>query len=271
MEQHETTSSRLKGRVAIVTGASSGIGRAIAIAYANEGAKVVCASRAELSGGQEVSTSDMISRSGGTAVFHSTDICSVTSIDSLIKRAVSEYGRLDILVNSAGIGLEIHDPQPIWTTSLETWEKTMSVNLTGLFSCCRAAIAQMVSQTPLKNGSRGWIVNVSSVYGEAAKAGIVSYCSAKHAVIGLTKAAAMDCAPQNIYVNAICPGLTATSMTTSVLPSSPSELSMVSAAQPLKGVGSAVDVARVAVVLGSDDVSWVTGISVPVDGGFLCQ
>ncbi|OAL43679.1 short-chain dehydrogenase/reductase-like protein [Pyrenochaeta sp. DS3sAY3a] len=271
MDQREIKSGRLHGRIAIVTGASSGIGQAIAIAYAQEGAKVVCASRTELSPDQEISTCDIIRRSGGSAFFHSTDICSVTSVDTLVQKCVTEHGRLDILVNCAGVGLEIYDPQPIWTTSFATWEKTMSVNLTGIFNCCRAATAQMVNQVPLANGSRGWIVNISSVYGEAAKPGIVSYCSAKHAIIGLTKAAAMDCAPKNIYVNAICPGLTATSMTASVLPSTPSELSQFRAAQPLKGIGSPMDVARIAVVLGSDDVSWVTGVSVPVDGGFLCQ
>ncbi|KAL2074509.1 hypothetical protein VTL71DRAFT_8287 [Oculimacula yallundae] len=263
---------RLHDKVAIVTGGASGIGRAIALAYAREGARVVIADLNERFKGaleSDVTTFELIrddSDCDHTAIFVRTDVCSVDSVNNLVAEAVQQHGRLDIIVNAAGIAPEIHNPQPIWSISDSTWMSTMAVNTTGLLYACRAAISQMVNQSPLPTGDRGWVVNISSIYGQTAVTGNTAYCASKHAVLGITKAAALDCAPQRIRVNAICPGFTDTAMTSTLLGTGHEYQRQMEALQPLKGIGSAVDIARIAVVLASEDAGWVTGTAIAVDG-----
>ncbi|WPB08489.1 uncharacterized protein RHO25_013155 [Cercospora beticola] len=166
---------RLRDKIAIVTGGSSGIGRAIALAYAAEGARIVVADRdvqSKAISEIEVSTADIVRREHGQEVlFHQTDVSSSQSVDGLMSRTVEKYGRLDILVNAAGVAPEIHNPQPIWSLPEATWNMTMGVNATGILNTCRAATAQMMSQPARADGDRGWIVNISSIYGQTAVPG----------------------------------------------------------------------------------------------------
>lgn len=205
---------RLKDKVAIVTGASSGIGRAIAFAYSAEGAHVVCAdirpnsrfeSHSEESRG---TTHDRITEKGGKAIFVTADTGDAAQVEALVAKAVQEYGRLDIMVNNAGISFESSDaaPVPVWEVSEERWDTTQRINSTGVFFGIKYAAAQMIRQEPHANGDRGWIINTASILGLVGTANTTSYCASKGAVVNLTRAAAIDCAPQRIHVNAIGPG-----------------------------------------------------------------
>lgn len=184
-------SGRLHEKVAIVTGGSSGIGRAIALAFANEGANLVIADlepRSKAGSEAKATTEELIvGECKRQALFCQTDVCSSESVDALIARAVQEYGRVDMygtkrfaflkantacsIVNAAGIAPEIHNPQPIWSIPDRSWASTMGVNATGSMNTCRAATAQMMKQPELPGGDRGWVVNISSIYGQTAVAG----------------------------------------------------------------------------------------------------
>ncbi|EEA24145.1 glucose 1-dehydrogenase, putative [Talaromyces marneffei ATCC 18224] len=224
---------RLENKIAIVTGASAGIGRAICLAFHREGATVVCSSISENTRNEafreEFTTHDLIVKEGGKAIFVKADVGKSEDMQALVKKTVETYGRLDIMVNNAGINFESHDrvPVPVWEVSEERWNKTMSINLNGTFLGCKYAMAQMVQQEPHTNGDRGWVINVSSMLGKvgAAYAGeflapttpnqhrkqnltsvIASYTTSKHAIMGLTKTAALEGAPHRVHVNALCPG-----------------------------------------------------------------
>lgn len=218
--------NRLASRVAIITGASSGIGRAIALAYHREGASIVCADVRETTragpGESSAPTHEAITRDGGNAIFVKVDVGSAAEVEALVQRAVQVFGRLDIMVNNAGIAIEAHRPQPVWEMDEETWDQTMKINAKGVFLGCKYAAAQMVKQEPLESGCRGWIVNMASILGlrgsmmngKCSDLSVLvllirvaaSYCASKHAVVGLTRVVAMDCAPHRIHCNAICPG-----------------------------------------------------------------
>jgi NAD(P)-dependent dehydrogenase (short-subunit alcohol dehydrogenase family) len=156
---------RLANKIAVVTGGSSGIGRAICAAYAAEGAKVVVADLVDKSRNpqEDVPTVDVVKSLGSEAVFVKVDVSSSESVDDLIKATVEKWGRLDIMVNNAGIAPEASDPQAIWEVTNDRWDKTMSVNATGVFYGCRAAAKQMISQDAHPSGDRGWIINLGSV------------------------------------------------------------------------------------------------------------
>lgn len=162
---------RLQGKIAVVTGASSGLGRAISLAYHKEGAKVVCADLQENSHYQEnpeetsISTHDQINKDGGKAIFHKVDVTDPKQVEALVQKAVEWGGRIDIMNNNAGIAPEGREPIPVWDTKLETWDSTIKVNLTGVFYGVKYASKQMISQTPHSSGDRGWIINTASIYG----------------------------------------------------------------------------------------------------------
>ena len=189
----------LQSQVIIVTGGSQGIGRSIALACARERASVVVAARSEAKVNAVVE--EILGR-GGEALAHPTDVTDEAQVASLVERTLARYGRVDGLVNSAGIA----PLAPVTETSLSTWERTMAVNVTGTFLCCRAV------WTPMAERGNGCILNISSGSGKRAHADWVAYCASKWAVMGLTESLALEGYPLGIRVNALCPGPTATPM-----------------------------------------------------------
>ncbi|CRL25030.1 Short-chain dehydrogenase/reductase SDR [Penicillium camemberti] len=266
-------SPRLQDKVAIVTGSSSGLGRAIAIRYAQEGAKVVCADLTPTARSQEeaeITTHDLIIRDGGQATFAKTDVGDATQMENLVQVAVKEYRRLDILVNNAGISIEARTPAVLHLTDEMTWDTTMRVNTKSVFLGCKYALTQMLAQEPHSSGDRGWIVNISSIMGMIGGPENPSYCASKGAVSNLTRQMALDYAPANIHINAICPGYTQTAIFKETTTNS-TPWEDLKRRHPLKGPGMPEDIARIAVVLASDDASWVTGVCLPVDGGYTAR
>lgn len=264
---------RLQDRIAIITGSASGIGRAIALRYAAEGAKVVCADLTESTWRADSPedegrdpTHARIKASGGEAIFIKCDVTSPESLESLVKQTVEQYGRLDIMVNNAGIAPESGKPAPIWEVDLDNYRATMRVNVDGVYYGTRAAAAQMVSQEPLnERGDRGWILNACSVYGLVAPSYASAYATSKGAVANLTRAAAMDCAPYGVHVNAVNPGYVKSHLTDALFrsedPRFKAKAEQIEAAHPLYGVGGPEDVAGVYVFLASEDARWMTGVS----------
>ncbi|KAJ5341268.1 hypothetical protein N7541_010392 [Penicillium brevicompactum] len=267
------SSRRLHDKVAIITGASSGLGRAIALRYGLEGAKVVCADLTPTARSQEeaaITTHDLVIENGGDAIFVATDVGDAVQMENLVKAAVQTYERIDILVNNAGISIEARSPAVLHLTDEATWDTTMRVNAKSVFLGCKYALTQMLSQEPHSSGDRGWIINISSIMGMIGGPENPSYCASKGAVSQLTRQIALDYAPHNIHSNAICPGYTQTAIfkeTTSFC----TPWDDLNRRHPLKGPGLPDDIAKMAVVLASEDANWVTGICLPVDGGYTAR
>jgi NAD(P)-dependent dehydrogenase (short-subunit alcohol dehydrogenase family) len=256
MNTQVTERISLIGKVAIVTGGGSGIGRASAQLLARRGAKVVIGDL-DAPAGKE--TADLI---GETALFVPTDISDEDSFKNLVATTVAEFGRLDIAHNCAAIyltGANIVD------TDKATWDKVIAINLTGTFLGLRAEIPAM-----LKTGG-GSIINMSSVAGLVAQPGQPGYVPAKHGVIGLTKAAAIEYATQGIRVNAVLPGPSRTPMTERLIDADPALLEQLGGAIPMGRLGEPGDVAEAVAWLASDASAFVTGVALPVDGGFTAQ
>ena len=269
---------RLQDKIAIVTGASSGIGRAICFAYAAEGAKLVCADLREVShfdaNTQETTgtTHDLINKDGGSATFVRCDVTKPKDVEALVRRAVEWGGRVDIMVNNAGISLEGGDPRPVWDVPLETWDRTNAINSSGVFYGTKYASAQMLSQAPHQpSGDRGWIINLSSVLGLVGGWHTSAYCASKGAVVNFTRAAAIDCGPHRIHVNCIGPGYTASAMTEPLF-SQPEVREGLVRKHPFgERLGEPKDLAAAAVFLASEDARWVSGVALPVDGGYTAH
>ncbi|KAK3699713.1 hypothetical protein LTR37_016318 [Vermiconidia calcicola] len=269
---------RLQDKVAIVTGASSGLGRAISLAYAAEGASVVCAdlretSRYESSSEeQSAATHEVITEEkAGKATFVKCDTTDPEQVEDLVKKAVEWGGRVDVMVNNAGIGPETANPAAIWDTTMENWEVTNKVNSTGVFLGCKYASKQMLNQEPHSSGDRGWIINTASILGLVAAPQSPAYCASKGAVVNLTRSAALACGPHRIHVNCICPGYTVSALT-ELLWKDPSMKEKMEKLHPFGNrLGEPEDLARACVFLASEDARWVNGAALPVDGGFLCQ
>lgn len=247
------------GKVALVTGAAGGIGRESALAFARKGAKVVV-SDVTVDGGEE--TVQMIKDMGGEAIFVKADVSKQAEVQALVDKAVETYGRLDFAHNNAGIE---GAPAPCADCTLENWDKTIAINLTGVFYCCKAEVAQM-----LKQGG-GAIVNTASVAGLVGFAGIPAYTASKHGVNGLTKQIALDYAKAGIRVNSVCPGIIHTAMIDRFTGGDPAALEAMTASEPIGRLGKPSEVADAVVYLCSDEASFVTGINMPVDGAFVAQ
>ncbi|KAK6430687.1 hypothetical protein LTR95_013156 [Oleoguttula sp. CCFEE 5521] len=266
---------RLQDKVAVVTGASSGIGRAIALAYSAEGAKIVCVdlrpeTRNDASDSEtQVMTHQHIVESGGSAIFVQADLGVADQVANVVARAVEQYGRLDVMVNNAGIGIP-DKPKPVWEVSPEDWDKTQHINSKGVFLGIKYASAQMLKQDPLPSGDRGWIINTASILGLVGATWGAAYCASKGLVVNLTRAAALDCAPHRIHVNAIAPGYTESKMTEAIFENADRQKDL-EKAHPFRGLGRPEDLAKVCVFLASEDAQWVTGVTIPVDGGYTAR
>lgn len=244
----------LKDKVAIVTGASKGIGRAIAINFAKEEAKVVLNYRSDDNGAQEVLKE--IENSGGVAFLHKGDVSDFSVAEDLIKFCIEKFSRIDILVNNAGITRDTL----LLRMKEEDFDSVINVNLKGSFNCVKHASSFMIKQ------KYGKILNISSVIGLIGNVGQINYAASKAGIIGMTKSLAKELGSRGINVNAIAPGFIETDMT-SVLEDKTKETIM--SHIPLKRMGSVEDVSNLAVFLASDLASYITGQVITVDGGMV--
>ena len=250
---------RFKGKVALVTGGNSGIGRTTALAFAREGAKVVIAAR-RVPDGEE--TVGMIADAGGEALFVRTDVSKASEVQALIMRTVLTYGRLDCAFNNAGVagnGAKGHE------YAEDDWDHLMDINLKGVWLCMKYEISQM-----LKQGT-GTVVNNSSTSGLVGEYGSSAYAASKHGVIGLTKSAALEYAQEGIRVNAVCPGWVRTPMVEDSLVYRPTVEEQPDSMGPLGRIGTPEEIAEAVLWLCSDAASFVTGHSMVVDGGLLAR
>ena len=245
-------------KVAIVTGAASGIGRASAQLYAREGANVVV-SDVDEAGGQE--TVQLIQEAGGEALFVKADVSRPADCEALVDQAVERYGRLDIACNNAGIGGEQNLTADY---SVEGWQQVININLSGVFYCMKYQIPAMMA-----NGG-GAIVNMASILGQVAFAMAPAYVAAKHGIVGLTKNAAVEYAEQGIRVNAVGPGFIKTPML-DPLEEDPETMQLLVTLHPIGRLGQPEEVAELVVWLSSDKASFVTGAYYAVDGGYLAR
>ena len=249
-----------------MTGASSGLGRAIAFRYSSEGATIVCADIRETTKYDKSEeenrglTHERINEAGGKAVFVSTDVTNPVSVENLAERAVEGFGKIDVWCNNAGVALESADPRPVWDMPLEMWTKEQAINSTGVFLGTKYATRQMMKQEPYANGDRGWIINISSILGWIGTNNMTSYCASKGAVINFTRAAALDCGEHQIHVNCIGPGYT-TSSQTELAFGDPKRKAELQEKHPFRGLGMPDDIAKACVFLASDDAQWVSGVS----------
>jgi len=248
----------LANKVALVTGAGSGIGRAVALAYGREGAKVVVSDTNAAAGNETVS---LLQEAEVDGYFVQTDVSNPDACMQLVDAAVSRYGQLDIACNNAGINRSL---SPTADTDLDSWQQVIDVNLSGVFYCLRAQIPAM-----LINGS-GSIVNIASILGSVGLAGVSPYVASKHGVVGLTKSASLDYAAQGIRVNAVGPGFIETPLIAHRLQDKSMRRELVSR-HPIGRLGQAEEVAELVVWLSSSKSSFVTGSYYPIDGGYTSR
>jgi 3-oxoacyl-[acyl-carrier protein] reductase len=245
--------SDLKGRVALVTGASQGIGRACALTLAQAGAAVALAARNEA---KTAAVMKEIAGAGGAARAFKLDVANEDEVKAVAKAVVEQYGKVDILVNNAGITRD----QLAMRMKRADWDAVLNTNLTGAFLCTQAVIAPMLKQR------WGRIINISSVFGRMGQAGQANYAASKAGLIGLTMAMARELASRNITVNAVAPGFIETAMTEGLTPEFRAEaLKLI----PLGRVGSDMDVAHAVRFLASEEAGYITGHVLNVNGGML--
>ena len=240
------------GKVALVTGASGGIGRATAVAFAASGAAVVV-SDVNGAGGQD--TADLITQAGGRAIFQHCDVAQGDEVKALMARAVSEFGRLDFAHNNAGINSMMANEYDD-----DVWARSLSINLTGVMLCMREQAEIMLKQ------GKGAIVNTASINGLVGNASQPAYVATKHGGVGLTRHGALRWAKAGIRVNAVCPGVIETPMTAPIA-SNPDMRKVLDSLTPMGRMGQAEEIASAVLWLCSDQASFVTGHPLVVDGG----
>ncbi len=246
---------KIENKVAIVTGASKGIGKAIATRFAREGASLVVASRSR---DALEKVAHEIKSAGGEALVVTVDVRNADSIDELVKKTVSHYGRLDLLVNNAGITMGGASEE----LSPEDWRTAMETDLFGVFFACQAAARVMIPQ------GGGNIINISSVNGILAAPRRAAYCSSKAGVNALTKVLAIEWADRNIRVNAIAPGYVRTELVQDVIDKGAISMEAILRRTPQHRIGEVEDIAGLAVYMASDESSYMTGSIVTIDGGW---
>lgn len=249
----------MKDKVALVTGGSSGIGKATALLFAKKGAKVAIA---DVSTEQGEETVREIRELGGDAIFVKCDVSDAKQVQDLIDKVVSTFGRLDYAFNNAGIE---GAGGPTAECTEDNWSRVIDINLKGVWLCMKHEIQQMLKQ------KQGVIVNNSSIAGLIGFQGMPAYVASKHGVIGLTKTAALDYAKEGIRVNAICPGVIRTAMVERVIAENPAAEQQFTASTPLGRLGKPEEIAEAVVWLCSEAASFVTGQAIAVDGGFIVQ
>jgi NAD(P)-dependent dehydrogenase (short-subunit alcohol dehydrogenase family) len=261
---------QLESQVAIVTGSSSGNGRAIALALSSSGATIVCADlnkKARKEGYEhdiEIDTDAVIQHRGGKAVYVQADVRYASEVENLVTRTVSEFGRLDIMVSNAGVGTGLHT---ILEEAEENYDFVMAVNTKGVWLCCKYAIEQMLKQEPLESASRGKIVNIASVAALIGRTRHHAYSASKAAVVNLTRNLAVMYGPQRININAVCPGLIPTALTRPIDPEGEQWHRDALQDTPWPRLGTPQDVANCVLFLVSPQAEWITGIALAVDGG----
>jgi NAD(P)-dependent dehydrogenase (short-subunit alcohol dehydrogenase family) len=251
--------SLLQGKVSLVTGAGAGIGRASALAFAREGAKVIVSDVNDKGGHETVS---MIESKGGSAFFIHADVAKAGDVEKLVGGAVQKYGRLDCAFNNAGIEGVL---APTNECTDENFDRIIATNLKGVWLCMRYELNQMLEQ------GGGAIVNMSSVAGLIGFAGLPAYVASKHGVVGLTKTAALEFASKNIRVNTVCPGVIHTEMIDRLTHKEPAQEKAFTSLEPMGRMGKPEEVGEAAVWLCSPAASFVTGIAMAIDGGFVAQ
>ncbi len=245
---------RLKDSVAILTGAASGIGKATAILFAEQGARVVVADIDEAGGNATV---DTICSAGHTACFVKTDVTGAADTTRMVAETVRTYGKLDILVCSAGIAMRL----PVSDLPEADWHRCLNVNLTGVYLCGKAAIPA------LQENGGGSIINISSIYGLVGADVRAAYVASKGGVTNLTRGMALDYAADNIRVNCICPGFVETPLVAGVV-KTPAEYRKLADKHPMRRLAQPIEIAYGALYLASDESAFVTGIALPIDGGY---
>jgi len=250
---------RLVGKSIVITGAASGIGKATALAAGREGAKLVLAD-VSVESGEE--TARAIKGEGGQAAFVRCDVTQQSEIETMVKRAVELYGRLDGAFNNAGIEGTL---SPAADYPPDVFERVIQINLLGVWKCLRAEIPVMLKQ------GKGAIVNTASVAGLVGAGAFAAYVASKHAVVGLTKTCALDYAKQGIRLNAVCPGVIQTPMVDRLAELVPGVIDALLTVKPMGRLGTAEEVAEAVIWLLSDSASFVTGTTLAVDGGYTAQ
>ncbi|KAL8747192.1 MAG: hypothetical protein Q9190_000899 [Brigantiaea leucoxantha] len=272
-------STRLANRVTAITGSSSGLGRAIALAFAANGACPIVCSDLQPNARHDwgvaeanISTHELICQRYGKdkAVYVQTDATVAVQMEALVRRAVEVGGRLDVMINNAGTG-GTESAGKVHEMTEEMWDFVMSVNSRSVFLGCKYAISQFLSQPPHSSGDRGWIINTASMLGLVGlKPGASAYCASKGAVVLLTKQIAVEYGADKIHCNALCPGYLKTPMTAPIYEDKTLR-EEITALTPWGEWGQAEDVAKCAVFLASDDAAYITGLPMVIDGGYTAQ